>query len=138
MNDSIFDSSIAEVVYKQDTATATYYELSFDSENNPILDRNNLQEVDTIAFPDYYINNYSSSRTYEPFSTVHTQGGWFIQQDQLVSGFKDGVHAVLESVNYGGSGLVLLPSATAYGRNGTFGIDPNTVIMFEIRPVEEL
>jgi len=136
-NDSLFDTSIAKLSYNQDTLTATYLELAKDDDELPILDVNGLQELDTVAYPDYYLPVYSSLRTYISFITTHSQGGWFIQQEGSIQGFKDGTHQILDNVNLGGRGLMLIPSSLAYGRTGTFLIDPNIVILFEIRPVRK-
>jgi len=127
---NLFDTSIAQLAYDQDTANATvYYPETIE------LDENGLAQYDSIDYDTDYLPIYSSSRNYEPFITTHTPGGWFISQGGSIPGFADGTHHVLDRVNIGGRGLILLPSREAYGRSGSGSIAPNTVILFEITPV---
>jgi hypothetical protein len=106
---------------------------------NPELDSLDENGERIIAFVEYepgYIPVYSSARDYQPLITTHTPGGWYIQQDATIRGFRDGTHHILERVNIDGKGLILIPSAEAYGPQGSGIIPPNTVVLFEIIPIE--
>lgn len=48
--------------------------------------------------------------------------------NEVIKGWTEGIPYFKE----GGSGLLLIPSALAYGPSGTSGIPPNTVLIFEV------
>jgi FKBP-type peptidyl-prolyl cis-trans isomerase len=50
----------------------------------------------------------------------------------VILGWTEGIPYFKE----GGSGKLLIPSALAYGPNGTTGIPPNSVLIFEIELIE--
>ncbi len=139
-NDQIFDTSIGSLALEQDQSKVIDT-VFLKSQANPELDSlddDGEKIIEDINYEDGYFPIYSEIRDYEPFFTTHTPGGWFIQQENALTGFKDGVHAVLEEVNLNGRGIALLPSVEAYGVAGSFPvIDPNTVILFELIPVRK-
>ncbi len=53
---------------------------------------------------------------------------------QVIKGWTEGIPHFKE----GGSGKLLIPSALAYGKNGTSGIPPNSVLIFDIELIEVL
>ena len=137
-NDTIFDTSIAQVAYDQDTANMKSFVLERDDNDQLELDRYGLQGLDDIKYDAGYSAIYSSKESYKPLITTHSIEGWFIRsQTYSVKGLPAGVHHVLDNVRVGGRGLVLLPSFLAYGRVGTSRVDENTIVIFEIRPVEK-
>jgi len=139
-SDTIFDTSIAEVAYNQDIANITDSVHVRDENGQLELDRYGLQVLDEIDYQIGYSAIYSSLDTYKPLITTHSIEGWFIQSHPNVEtgaaiGLPAGIHHVLDNTRIGGRGLVLLPSFLAYGRLGSFNVDINTVVMFEIRTV---
>ena len=141
IGDVTFDTSIASVAYEQDLIYLNLSDITLteDSDGNlPYLDINGYQYFTDASYTDDYNAIYYAKRDYSPFQTTHSPGGWFIQQDDFIHGFRDGVHEILENVNLKGRGLMLIPSAEAYGTAGSSPIiDPNTPIMFEIRTVRK-
>ena len=55
-----------------------------------------------------------------------------ISLDRVISGWQEGIPLFKR----GGRGLLLIPSAIAYGVTGQGGIPPNTPIAFEIELVD--
>lgn len=52
----------------------------------------------------------------------------------VIKGWTEGIPLFKE----GGKGMLLIPSALAYGKQGSGNIPPNTVILFDIRLIEVL
>ncbi len=133
----LFDTSIGELAYNQDleyTIDSTY---QTDDNGDYELDDDGEKILESINYKDDYTGIFSPSRSYEPFITTHSIEGWFIQQSGYSTGFSYGVHHVLKNTNIGGRGLVLIPSFLMYGTTGVGSIDPNTVLLFEIRPLRK-
>ncbi len=64
----------------------------------------------------------------EIFDSTATGDSVFVSLQNVILGWQIG----LQYLKVGGSGTLLLPSAFAYGSQGTSRIDPNTVIAFDI------
>jgi FKBP-type peptidyl-prolyl cis-trans isomerase FkpA len=52
--------------------------------------------------------------------------------NQVISGWTQGI----PYFNKGGKGKLLIPSALAYGKDGTQGIPPNSVLIFDIHLID--
>ena len=77
-----------------------------------------------------YTGSYTSGVEFEQ-STA--QGVTFSLQG-VIAGWTEGIPYFKE----GGSGKLLIPSALAYGKNGSGSIAPNTVIIFDIELIDVL
>ena len=118
LNDTIFDTNIEEVADS----------IRFAVEEN-------ITEGDTTDTEFALLITFDEDRNYEPFTEVYSASGWTIS-GSYIDGFADGVTATFRQLRVGGSALIVLPSAEAYGTIGSgFFIDPNTVIAFELYPV---
>lgn len=139
LNDTIFDTSIAQLAYDQDALNITDSIHVKDDQGKPVLDKNGLLALDSLKYREGYTPVYSIVNAYEPLITTHSSDGWFLLSHQPLhrraTGLPLGIHQVLEQINIGGRGLIFLPSALGYGPQGSLGIAPNTVIIFEIRPI---
>lgn len=133
----MFDTSIRELAFKQDSTFAVDTVYVEDDNGDFIRDSDGNKIIATINFEGDYIPIYFESRNYAPFETTHTPGGWFLNQENFVNGFKTGIHHVLENTNIGGRALLLIPSGQAYSTVGTTTIPPNAPIIFEIRVVRK-
>lgn len=135
----MFDTSIGELALAQDQeyAVDTTYLKSKVNIDRDSLDADGNRVVETVEYEEGYYHIYSTVREYQELITVHTPGGWYIQQGSLVGGFKDAVNYSLEKLKLGGRVLAFLPSVEAYGTTGAFPIGANTPISFEIIAVRK-
>ena len=118
LNDTIFDTSIEEVADSIRTSVEA-----------------NITEGDTLDVEFALLNTFNEDRNYEPFEDVYSATGWTIRGD-YINGFSDGLSASFRHLRVGGSVLIVIPSAEAYGSSGSgFLIEPNTVIAFELFPI---
>lgn len=93
--------------------------------------------IDTVD-----INNgtYDSLYSYPPIRFTHSETGWAIRNKLkgtstiFTNGFFDGITAVLDNMNIGGNGEILVPSYLAYGTS-TLSDYRNMVIVYQIHPV---
>ena len=141
-SDTIFDTSVAQAAYNQDIANIIDSVHVRDENGQLEIDRYGFQVLDEVNYEIGYSAIYSPLETYRPLITTHSLEGWFIDNNfdfkkDFGLGFTQGAHHVLENTNIGGRGLILLPSFLAYGRAGTFRVDGNTVVLFEIRTIEK-
>jgi len=85
----------------------------------------------------------SNSTVRVAYKGYFTSGEVFDQSDntgitfnlqQVISGWTEGI----PQFKVGGNGQLFIPSAMAYGKNGTQGIPPNSVLIFDITLKEVL
>ena len=67
------------------------------------------------------------------FDESDTQGISF-SLNGVIKGWTEGIPYFKE----GGNGKLLLPSALAYGKSGTSGIPPNSVLIFDVKLIQVL
>ena len=79
-----------------------------------------------VAYKGYFTNGTI-------FDQSTTTGVTFNLQ-QVISGWTEGIPKFKE----GGIGKLFLPSALAYGKQGTSGIPPNSVLVFDIHLIDVL
>ena len=120
-NDTIFDTSIQEV--------ADSIRLAVEA---------NITEGDTLDIEFALLSQFTEDREYQPSVEVYSASGWTIPTGPggYINGFAEGIAATFGLLKVGGSALVVIPSAEAYGSNGSgFLIPPNSVIAFELYPI---
>ncbi len=119
LNDTIFDTSVQEVGDSIRLAV---------QEDTVGVEATDLQ----LAL----LRSFSEDRIYEPFEITYSASGWTIA-GQFIDGFIDGIAGTFNKMNTGGTALIVLPSAEAYGASGSGLLIPsNTVISFELYPTE--
>ncbi|MDE0470315.1 MAG: FKBP-type peptidyl-prolyl cis-trans isomerase [Ekhidna sp.] len=120
LNDTIFDTSIKEVADSIRMA----------------VEMKTAAKMDTLDIELALLSVFNERRNYNPLKIVYSASGWTIEGD-FINGFTDGVSATFRLLRTGGSALIVIPSAEAYGTLGSgLLIDPNTVIAFELLPIE--
>jgi len=118
-NDTIFDTTIKEVA---DSIRMKVTEDTVGKADNEVTTQINI------------LNAFPESRTYAPLRYTYAASGWTIN-GQFIDGFADGASATFRQLKVGGRSLIVIPSAEAYGTQGSgFLIGRNTVIAFELRP----
>ncbi|MEM6642225.1 MAG: FKBP-type peptidyl-prolyl cis-trans isomerase [Bacteroidota bacterium] len=121
LNDTIFDTSI------QPVGDSILREVQADTAG--ITEISNTQ----LAL----LNSFPETRTYSSIEFTYTPSGWTLGANTYIAGFSSGITAALNGLQVGGSALIVIPSRLAYGVQGTgILIPPNTVVAFEIYPVE--
>lgn len=108
------------------------------------INDNNLDAQKTSSGLHYVIQNLGTGN--HPNSTDNvtvrykgyfTDGGVFDESDsdgitfnlqQVIAGWTEGIPKLKE----GGDGILLIPSALAYGPDGSSSIPPNTVLIFDV------
>jgi FKBP-type peptidyl-prolyl cis-trans isomerase FkpA len=83
--------------------------------NNPEADDNV-----TVRYKGYTINGSVFDQSDEEGITFNLQ--------QVIQGWTEGIQLFKE----GGKGILLIPSESGYGENGSSSIDPNTVLIFDV------
>jgi hypothetical protein len=127
----MFDTSIGSLALAQDLEYAldTVYRIS----------TNGKRVISRVLYEEGYTPIYNPSRTYTPFQDTHTEGGWFMRNyTNNIVGFIDGLSAVLDEVNIGGRGLVLIPSGLGYRNVANRSIPANTVLIFEFHVLKKI
>ena len=120
LNDTIFDTSIQEVADSIRTA----------------VEMKTAAKSDTLDIELALLSVFNERRNYRPLKIVYSASGWTIEGD-FINGFADGISATFRLLRTGGAALIVIPSAEAYGTLGSgLLIDPNTVIAFELLPIE--
>ena len=111
---------------------------------------NNLIATKTETGLYVVIENPGTGATCSGFSDVRVaytgyfpSGGIFDQSDTQgitlnLSNVIQGWHEGIPYFKEGGSGTLLIPSALGYGPNGTVGIPPNSVLVFDIELLDVL
>jgi hypothetical protein len=141
LDEIIFDTTIPELAFEQDTAYADTIAFELDDNDELVLDVNGFPTIEYVEFEDDYFSTYISSSEYSRQVTTHTPDGWFIlNEGGFALGFEQGVHYTLSNVKIGGKVLVILPAQVGsdlIGIGGTvfssvFGAQP---LIFEISPV---
>lgn len=105
---------------------------------------NNLNAVATgsglyyvIDTPGLGLSCNSSSTVTVAYTGYYTHGGVFDQSSAqgvtfslqgVIAGWTEGI----PYFNEGGSGKLLVPSALAYGKNGSGSVPPNAVLIFDV------
>ena len=139
LTDTLFDTSIRQLAYDQDLRNIIDTTFQTNSDGSIKLDSEGNKMVSKINYKEGYVPIFSVNRTYTSAKTTHTSTGW--RTEQVLSGTVEGyplaVNFALFNCRLGGRALAILPSQAAYGRLGSGLIPPNTVIMFEIRPVQK-
>ena len=90
------------------------------------------QFTDNHIYPNYHpeLIKYKNSNRKLQVQAVKLLFKELCNKNELIS--KNGIPYFKE----GGSGKLLIPSALAYGPNGTTGIPPHSVLIFEIELIE--
>ncbi|MBC6427165.1 MAG: FKBP-type peptidyl-prolyl cis-trans isomerase [Ekhidna sp.] len=118
LNDTIFDTSIKKVADSIRT----------------VVEENTAANGDTLDIELAILSAFDEDRAYKPFEIVYSASGWTID-GKFIDGFTDGISATFRLLRVGGSALIVIPSAEAYGTQGSgLLIKPNTVIAFELFP----
>ena len=111
---------------------------------------NNLNATATGSGLYYVIDTQGNGAGCTSTSTVKVAySGYFTDGDVFDESDSQGISFSLQSVikgwtegipyfKEGGSGKLLLPSALAYGKNGSGSIPPNTVLIFDVELIEVL
>lgn len=143
----ILDSGDGEVIDESDIVTFHYVgkllnDTIFDTSIKKVADSIRIAvQADTVGIEASSIqlsllNSFSASRPFNPYEITYSASGWPIS-GQFIDGFTDGVSATFRLMRVGGKSLIVIPSALAYGANGSGGlIQPNTVIAFELYPIK--
>lgn len=156
LNDSVFDTSVDTLAVYLDSMAwiekwkdYTYFENDFTLDTLYVGEIANDDEVlvpeDTLDVTGYTVkekltslrlssdpldqNFYLASRSYDPIAYNYIFDGSGISG--YISGFEEGLHILTPHLSIGSRGLIVIPSAVAYGTIGAGTIDPNTVIAFE-------
>lgn len=79
---------------------------------------------------------FDSLRNYQPIRFTHTPDGWSLRASNYVPGFVDGVTATVTIMNVGGHSEIIMPSSLAYGGNSAGRVPANSVLVFEIFPIQ--
>ena len=139
LNDTIFDTSIAQIAYDQDTTNRVGEIVFEEDEDGIVYDVNGFPVISEITYLSNYSPIYSETRTYGTSKTTHTSSGWYTEQvlSGSIAGYAPAVNYALFNCKIGGSILALLPSSVAYGNSSFAGNLRNEVLMFEIRPVQK-
>ncbi|MEQ8626556.1 FKBP-type peptidyl-prolyl cis-trans isomerase [Ekhidna sp.] len=119
LSDTIFDTSVKSI----GDSIRTHF-----LEDSVGLEDKDIHEI--------FLATFSEDESYDPLKITYSASGWTIQ-GQFISGFTDGVSATFNKMNVGGKAIIAIPSALAYGSNGSGAlIAPNTPIAFELMPIE--
>lgn len=127
------DIDLAKIDYYLDTlGIKNEYQVSSTSLYYRITDQGNADGIKpgpystvTVRYKGYFLNG-------EVFDETNgTQVAQFTV-DGVVNGFSEG----LQLLNKKGKATIILPSGLAYGRYGSGGIDPNTIIIFDLELVD--
>jgi FKBP-type peptidyl-prolyl cis-trans isomerase FkpA len=84
-----------------------------------------LQSKVTVSYKGYFLNGSVFDQT-QPGKTIE------FPLNGVILGWQEG----LQFLKMGGKGTFLLPSAIAYGPNGSGSIPPNTVLLFDVELVK--
>ncbi len=118
LSDTLFDTSIEEIADSVRTA----------------VEQDTLGTGEATLTQTALLIAFSDAKTYRPIEYTYSASGWTLGNSGFLGGFTDGVSAALNGLKVGGSALIVLPSAQAYGgRNDIFLIPANTVIAFELK-----
>ena len=104
------------------TSSGLHYVIDVAGTGASCSSQSNVRVAYTGYFTDGEISDQSSSTGIE------------FGLQQVIQGWTEGIPYFKE----GGSGKLLVPSALAYGKNGTSGIPPNSVLIFDIELHEVL
>lgn len=150
---SIDESDIVDVDYIGKLLTDTIFDTSIRgvADSIRLAVEANITPGDTLDVEYAVDTAFHEDKNYAPFEVVYTSTGWTI--NGFIEGFSEGLTASLGQLSVGGSALIVIPSALAYGVTGNvptifkIGVDesgedefalyqfiePNKVIAFEIR-----
>lgn len=119
LNDTIFDTSIQSV-----------------ADSIRILVQEDTVGVEASVEQLSLLLAFDEDRGYRPLEVTYSASGWPFS-GRFIRGFEDGLAASFRQMKVGGRVLIVIPSGQAYGALGSgFLIPPNTVIAFELFPVE--
>ena len=119
LSDTIFDTSIQEVA---DSIRVLV------QEDTVGIEPSTIQQSLLLAFDE--------DRGFNPLEITYSASGWPFS-GRFINGFESGLAASFRLVREGAKVLVVIPSGQAYGAFGSgVLIPPNTVIAFELFPVE--
>lgn len=79
---------------------------------------------------------FDSARNYQPIRFTHTSNGWTLATSNFVRGFVDGVSTTVSIMNVGGHSEIIMPSSLAYGGTAVGRVPANSVLIFEIFPIQ--
>ncbi len=106
-----------------------------------LLQRDSLDDVlDTTFFAttiDSVTDIHGLISTDPQIVYTYSNTGWTLLESVVgtgyITGFREGVTNLIGSINEGGNGEIIIPSAAGYGTTGSGGVIPaNTVIIFKI------
>ena len=101
----------------QETATGLHYIIEEEGTGDPVR----IDQPAIFSYQGYFTDNTFWAESY--------YGPEVFWSYLLPLGFEEG----LPFFKVGGSGKLILPSALAYGREGTTNVPPNTVMIFDIQ-----
>ena len=120
LSDSIFDTTIEEI-----------------ADSIRIAVEAGITPGDTSITEFTYLLSFSEERTFSPIEYTYSGSGWTLGSVGFIPGFTSGVSASFNGLKSGGSTLILIPSAQAYGTRGSgVLIGPNTVIAFKLEVID--
>ena len=102
------------------TGTGLYYVIDNEGAGSSCTSNSTV----TVAYTGYFTNGTI-------FDQSTSLGATFSLQ-QVIKGWTEGI----PYFRVGGSGKLLIPSALAYGPNGSSSIPPNTVLIFDVELIE--
>ncbi len=106
----------------QKTASGLYYVIENQGTGLPC----NSNSYVKVSYKGYFTDGVV-------FDESDTQGISF-SLNGVIKGWTEGIPYFKE----GGNGKLLLPSALAYGKSGTSGIPPNSVLIFDVKLIQVL
>jgi FKBP-type peptidyl-prolyl cis-trans isomerase len=119
INDTIFDTSIKEV------ADSIRIKVAEDTVG-----------LDDVSEHLVFLDRFDEDNNYEPITITYSSSGW-TSTGLFIDGFSDGISATFNKMRIEGSAIVVMPSSEAYGERGSGAlIPPNTVLVFELYPIE--
>lgn len=141
LDNTIFDTSNGTIAKKSDSLNYVADGINF----NDLLDRSTKsyeELLDSLNNSDGAIENslFSDNRVYLPITFNHLENGGGISFN-YISGFRSGLREAMLEMELNSRALIMIPSAVAYGLNGTInsdgsvGIPPNTPLIFEFQLV---
>lgn len=141
LDNTIFDTSNGARAKRTDSLNYIAEGIVFE-ELLAASSKNYEELLDSLNFSDGAIDDplYTANRIYLPVAFNHLENGGGISFN-YISGFRSGLREAMLEMELNSRALIMIPSAVAYGLNGTInsdgsvGIPPNTPLIFEFQLV---